>query len=72
LTRWTVNVSEETDKALRAYLAQSGGRNEDLSRFIEASDQSRLYDLTTRAIKERNSAFSQDAIADVCEHARRP
>jgi hypothetical protein len=32
---WNITVSEETDKRLRLFLAQIGGRKGDRSRFVE-------------------------------------
>ncbi|MEN8205985.1 MAG: ribbon-helix-helix domain-containing protein, partial [Pseudomonadota bacterium] len=33
--RWSVVVPEDTDRALRSYLARTGGRKGDLSRFVD-------------------------------------
>jgi hypothetical protein len=33
--RWSVMVPEDTDRALRCYLARTGGRKGDLSRFVD-------------------------------------
>ncbi len=52
-TRWTVIVSRETDVALRTYLAQSGLRKGDLSKFIEEAVRWRVLDRTAAGVRER-------------------
>jgi len=52
-TRWTVKVSKETDVALRTYLAQSGLRKGDLSKFIEEAVRWRVLDRTSAGVRER-------------------
>jgi hypothetical protein len=74
MTRWTLTISEETDRALRTYLAQTGGKKGDLSSFIEDAVQSRLFDLTVKAIKHRTVTEPADkimeTIRDACRNAR--
>ncbi len=45
-TRWTVTVSQQTDIALRTFLAQRGLKKGALSVFIEEAVQWRLRELT--------------------------
>ena len=52
-TRWTVKVSKETDVTLRTYLAQSGLRKGDLSKFIEEAVRWRVLDRTAASVRER-------------------
>ena len=52
-TRWTVIVSKETDVALRTYLAQSGLRKGDLSKFIEEAVRWRVLDRTAAGVRAR-------------------
>jgi hypothetical protein len=52
-TRWTVKVSKETDVALRTYLAQSGLRKGDLSKFIAEAVRSRVLDRTAAGVRAR-------------------
>lgn len=51
--RWTVKVSKETDVTLRTYLAQTGLRKGDLSKFIEEAVLWRVLDRTAAAVRER-------------------
>lgn len=52
-TRWTVKVSKETDVTLRTYLAQTGLRKGDLSKFIEEAVRWRVLDRTAAGVRER-------------------
>ena len=69
MARWTVVISDETDRALRTYLAQNGGKKGDISLFVEAAVKDRLFHLTTERIKERNSQYDQQVIMSVVEEA---
>ena len=67
--RWSVVVNQDTDRALRTYLAATGGRKGDLSRFVDEAVRTRLFDLTVDAVKERNRAYSQDDILSAIDDA---
>ena len=65
--RWSVVVPEFTDRALRSYLARTGGKKGDLSRFVDEAVLSRLFKLTVEDVKDRNAAHSQDDILAAIE-----
>jgi hypothetical protein len=67
--RWSVVVPEDTDRALRSYLARTGGRKGDLSRFVDNAVLARLFELTVEDVKERNRAQPQDEIIEAIEEA---
>lgn len=67
--RWSVVVPEETDRALRSYLAKKGGKKGDISKFVDEAVQARLFELTVRNLKKRNRATSQKAILEAIEEA---
>jgi hypothetical protein len=67
--RWSVVVPEDTDRALRSYLARTGGKKGDLSRFVDDAVLARLFELTVEDVKVRNSAQSQDEIFEAIEEA---
>ena len=68
-TRWSVIVPEETDRALRSYLARSGTKKGDLSRFVDEAVLSRLFELTVEDVKARNQDYSQEDILEAIEDA---
>ena len=67
-TRWSLVVSESTDRALRTFLASRGLKKGDLSQFVEEAVRERLFDLTVTKVKERN-AGQTDAIMQAVEEA---
>jgi hypothetical protein len=67
--RWSVVVPEGTDRALRSYLARTGGKKGDLSRFVDDAVLARLFELTVEDVKERNRVQSQDKILEAIEEA---
>ncbi len=68
--RWNVSVSEETDRALRLFLAGSGrARKGDLSRFIEEALRDRVFEETARAIKEQNAEAGPEEIESAVAEA---
>ena len=67
--RWSIVVPEDTDRALRSYLARTGGRKGDISRFVDNAVLTRLFELTVEDVKERNRAQSQKEIIEAIEDA---
>ena len=68
-TRWSVVIPEDTDRALRSYLARKGTKTGDLSRFVDEAVLSRLFELTVEDVKERNQAYAQKDIMEAIEDA---
>lgn len=67
--RWSIVVSEDTDRALRSFLARRGMRKGDISHFVEEAVQARLFELTVQQVKDRNREYSQDEILSVIDEA---
>ena len=67
MTRWNLSIPEETDRALRTFLARTGGRKGDLSRFVDEAVRRRVLDLTVREIKDRNSRYDQQELLDLID-----
>jgi hypothetical protein len=65
--RWSIVVPEDTDRALRSFLAQRGTKKGDISRFVEEAVQSRLFELTVEGIKERNRRHVQIEIMETID-----
>ncbi len=68
-TRWSVVVPEDTDRALRSYLARKGTKEGDLSRFVDEAVLSRLFELTVEDVKKRNQEYAQADILAAIEDA---
>ena len=68
-TRWTVKVSKETDVALRTFLAQSGLRKGDLSKFIEEAVRWRVLDRTAAGVRERAGRMGPEELQTLIDDA---
>lgn len=67
MTRWNIVISEETDRQVRNYLARTGGKKGDLSRFVDRAVRQAIFWETVETIWERNkqlSAKEAQALAD--------
>lgn len=65
--RWSLVVSDATDRSLRSYLARTGGRKGDLSRFVDRAVRQAIFWETVESVWERNrnlSAAEAQALAD--------
>ena len=67
--RWTLTVSQDTDIALRTFLAQSGLRKGDLSKFVEEAVQSRLMKLNLAEARARNAHVPPEEIEAAVDQA---
>lgn len=68
--RWNIAVSQDTDHALRMFLAnQGGGRKGDLSRFIEEAVRTHILELTAEQAKAANANLSEDDLSAIVEEA---
>ena len=67
MTRWHLSIPEKTDRAVRTYLARTGGKKGDLSRFVDEAVRRRLLDFTVRQVKDRNARHDQQKILDLID-----
>jgi len=68
--RWNIAVSQDTDQALRMFLAnQGGGRKGDLSRFIEEAVRAHILELTAEQAKAANANITEDDLSAIVEEA---
>jgi hypothetical protein len=75
-TRWNLVVSQDTDVALRQFLASQGRACKgELSRFVEEAVQARILELEAAQAKQQNTDISpttiEDAVDEALEWARR-
>lgn len=71
MERWTIKVSEDTDRSLRMYLARHGAKKGSLSRFVEEAVQERLYQLTVDEVQARNEDVPEAELEELVENAVR-
>ena len=67
MVRWNITIPEKTDRAVRTFLARTGGKKGDLSRFVEEAVRKRVFDLTVSEIKDRNSEYDQQHILELID-----
>ena len=67
MTRWNLVISDETDRSVRSYLARTGGKKGDLSRFVDRSVRQAIFWGTLESVWRRNQQLSPNeaqALAD--------
>jgi hypothetical protein len=69
--RWTIKVSQETDRALRGFLGAHGMKKGDLSKFVEDAVRWRMLDRTVQVVKDRNQGLSPDLLEAMIDEATR-
>ena len=67
MTRWNLSIPEKTDRAVRTFLARTGGKKGDLSRFVDEAVRRRMLDLAVRQVKDRNARYGQREILDLID-----
>ena len=67
MTRWSLSIPEETNLAVRTFLARKGGKKGDLSRFVDEAVRRRVLDLTVCQIKDRNARDDQQDILNLID-----
>lgn len=68
-TRWTIKVSEETDRDLRVYLAERGLKKGDLSRFVEEAVREQLFRNALAQTHAANRDLSEDEVVALADEA---
>ncbi len=69
MTRWNLVISEDTDRAVRSYLARTGGKKGDLSKFVDQAVRQAVFWQTAKAIKDRNAAEDQNELLKLIDEA---
>jgi hypothetical protein len=69
MTRWTLSIPEQTDRTVRTYLARTGLKKGDLSRFVDEAVRRQVFALTVRGIKERNAGTNPDMLERLIKEA---
>ncbi|WP_295587804.1 ribbon-helix-helix domain-containing protein [uncultured Lamprocystis sp.] len=70
-TRWTIKVSQDTDRALRGFLGAQGMKKGDLSKFVEDAVRWRILDRTVQVVKDRNQDIAPELLEAMIDEATR-
>ena len=69
MTRWNLVISEDTDRHVRSYLARTGGKKGDLSRFVDRAVRQAIFWETVESIWERNRHLSGEDVQLLADDA---
>ena len=69
MTRWNLVIADETDRHVRSYLARTGGKKGDLSRFVDRAVRQAIFWETVESIWERNRHLSNEAVELLADEA---
>lgn len=69
MTRWHLVISEQTDRSVRSYLARTGGRKGDRSRFVDRAVRSQILRETVEPVWERNKNLSAQQAQSLADEA---
>lgn len=69
MTRWTLSIPEETDRTVRTYLARTGLKKGDLSKFVDQAVRRQVFALIIKDVKGRNADADPEQLAELIEEA---
>ncbi|QPJ64531.1 MAG: methionine repressor-like protein [Candidatus Nitrohelix vancouverensis] len=69
MTRWNLSIPEETDRAVRSFLARRGGKKGDLSKFANDAVRKEILRQTVMDIQEQNADLSEQEAVDLAQEA---
>ncbi|NBD18963.1 MAG: hypothetical protein GVY04_23375 [Cyanobacteria bacterium] len=71
MARWSLVISDDTDRSVRAYLGAIGAKKGGLSNLVEEAVKRYIFEETVKTVQERNSQYSEDEIMNVIDEAIR-
>jgi len=70
MTRWNLSIPEETDRAVRSFLARIGrAKKGELSDFVNEAVRREIFIRTVREIKDRNENTDSKQMEALIEEA---
>ena len=69
MTKWNLSIRVETDRAVRGFLARTGLKKGDLSRFVEDAVRSEILRRTVTQIQAQNANLSADEAMKLANEA---
>ena len=69
MTRWNLSIPDETDRAVRSYLARKGLKKGDLSEFVNDAVRREVFDRVVQDIKKRNADAEPDELMRLIDEA---
>ncbi len=69
MTRWNLTIPEETDRAVRSFLARKGGKKGDLSKFANDAVRREILRQTVMDIQEQNADLGEEGAENLANEA---
>lgn len=69
MTKWNLNIPDSTDQTVRTYLVQNGGKEDDLSQFVNEAVCQSIFRKTVKDLKEKNASHDQEALMHLIDEA---
>ena len=69
MARWNLVIADDTDRHVRSYLARTGGKKGDLSRFVDRAVRQAIFWETVESVWERNRHLSSEEVQRVADEA---
>ena len=69
MTRWNLSIPEETDRAVRSFLARKGGKKGDLSKFANDAMRREILRQTVMDIQEQNADLGEEEARKLANEA---
>lgn len=69
MTRWTLSIPDDTDRTVRTYLARTGLKKGDLSKFVDRAVRRQVFALVVKDVKERNADADEKTLEKLIEEA---
>ncbi|MDH5762379.1 MAG: ribbon-helix-helix domain-containing protein [Nitrospinota bacterium] len=69
MTRWNLSIPEETDRAVRSFLARKGGKKGDLSKFANDAMRREILRQTVLDLQEQNADLGEEEAKKLADEA---
>ena len=69
MTRWTLSIPHDTDRAVRSFLARKGGKKGDLSKFATEAMHREMLRQTIWDLQARNAELSEQDAEHLAQEA---
>ncbi len=69
MTRWNLSIPDETDRAVRSFLARKGGKKGDLSKFANDAVRREILRQTVMDMQEQNSDLTEKEAKNLANEA---
>ncbi|WP_454061736.1 ribbon-helix-helix domain-containing protein [Candidatus Nitrospira salsa] len=69
MTRWTLSIPNDTDRAVRSFLARRGGKKGDLSKFATEAMRREMLRQTICDLQARNADLNEHDAEELAQEA---